>query len=534
MKKRFIAMLLACAMCVGFAVQATSTDANYMATVNGATVYSDTFSDVATEGAVVTLLKNITGDIQVDNNIQLDLNGKSVSGTVTVSENVTLQVSDSATADFDISDGVYGTISVGGKGTVEGAPATATTDAYLPALQGGKLSFHAVDINIDAMALKIETQGMYFNHTFKADEMAKTQILAYGIIISNSAVPEEADLLAAPNPKNKTVVTGDGYAYTYFTGAFGSATSTLVTGIMKESNGYMTNRQNANTALYGRAYIKTADGYTLGVTRQRSLRDQIEIANEKWDQVSAGQKKDLLRMYRNDTFNRVMKAWSISSLKQYGQDAATSSLTQADVEHLQSFYANKNAYHGDIHDHANTGGTSDGRQTLTTWAEKMQELNTDFAFILDHKQTLHMDPEVTPEWEKACFIGGSEAATTVKDRPAGSNNFHYDMVFTDREAFESVLLAFPEFNYKLYTTGDHAGEWHFGYPNFTAARLSELITAIREAGGFFSIAHMSSSITIPEDINDLYYTDHMAYMVFYDKCGTVRTDENYQIKNEQL
>ena len=541
MKKRFIAIILVCAMCLGFAVQASSTDTNYMATVGGTTVYSDTFSEVATEGAVVTLLKNINGDIQVDKNIQLDLNGKSVSGTVTVNKDVTLQVSDSATADFDISDGIYGTISVGGEGTVEGAPATATTDAYLPAEQGGKLSFHAVDVNIDTMALKIEKQGLYFNHTFKGDSMVKNQVAAYGILLSNNTVPNEDDLHANPNPKNQTVVIGDGVAYTYFTGEFGGATSTLITGIMKEENGYLTNKSNANRPLYGRAYIKLTNGeYVLGVNRQRSLRQQIEIANQKWDEVNDSQKKELLRLYRNNSYNRVLQTWSLTNLETYMQTITASATTDADKTVLDGLYAGRTAYHGEMHDHAKTGGSSDGNKDLATWKQGMDALKMDFATILDHRQALHMD---LADWDDTYFIGGSEASCLVTDRPKESNNYHYDMVFADKEAFERVLYGIEEFDYKVYTETDNSGKWvgemHFRYPNFTTERFNQLIDLVKAEGGYFSIAHPGqSNATTVENALDMYYQDYIGFMVFYGygskSCDNASTQKNYQLWTAML
>ena len=132
MKKYFIAFSLVCAILMGFPVKAATVDTNYMATVPGGDpVYSNSFEEVDREGAVVTLLKDVTDSFTVNNSLQLDLNGKTVHGIITVAENITLQVSDKATADYDVSDGKYGTIQTAGNGTVVGAAATADSDAYL-------------------------------------------------------------------------------------------------------------------------------------------------------------------------------------------------------------------------------------------------------------------------------------------------------------------------------------------------------------------------------------------------------------------
>ena len=34
--------------------------------------------------------------------------------------------------------------------------------------------------------------------------------------------------------------------------------------------------------------------------------------------------------------------------------------TQEEILHLESLYANRVAFHGELHDHSDTGGTSDG------------------------------------------------------------------------------------------------------------------------------------------------------------------------------
>ena len=535
MKKRLIAITIICAIMMGFSVQAANPTTNFMATnaTGGAVTYGDSFEELAAsvaEGSVITLLKDMSGSFSVSKNLKLELGGNTITGTVTVGSGVTLQVSDNATADYDVSDGNYGTIQVAGAGNVVGAAATENSDPYLKVANGDKLSFHAVSLNIDGMALKIEKQGLYFDHTFRADSVAKDKVLSYGILVNRTRVPVEADLLATPNPNNKTVVVGNGYAYTSFAGNFGEATSTLVSGIMKEHNGYATNRKNANVSLYGRAYIKTAEGYLLGVCRQRSLRQQIEEGTSDWSSVTAEQRLDLARLYRNDVYNRVMKSWNLPNLKSHIAQVGVA--TSTDIAKLNSLYADRTAYHGEMHDHSKSGGTADGKVTLADWKTGMDALNMDFAFIVDHKQTLHMDDA---EWDATYFVGGSEAATTITDRPAGANNFHYDMVFTDKDAFERVLRAFPEFGYHEYTSGDYAGQYHFGYPNFTAERFCELLTKIKEEGGYFSSAHLSSSIkTMPENILDLYYQDYTSLMIFYDSCGTTKTKENYQIWTKLL
>lgn len=183
--------------------------------------------------------------------------------------------------------------------------------------------------------------------------------------------------------------------------------------------------------------------------------------------------------------------------------------TEEDISHLESMYTGRIAYHGELHDHSDSGGTSDGRQTLDTWSVYMDSLNIDYAAILDHKQVLHMR---LPAWSSNVFVGGTEAATTITDRQEEYNRFHYNMIFATPEQLESVLQAFPEFNYSLKENG----EYHFGYPKFTSARFNELITAVKEAGGFFVIPHPSATEDqYTEDALAYWFQDETGFEVFY-------------------
>ena len=104
---------------------------------------------------------------------------------------------------------------------------------------------------------------------------------------------------------------------------------------------------------------------------------------------------------------------------------------EADVSHLEALYEGRVAYHGDIHDHAATGGKSDGHKTLTEWKEGLDAFFMDFAGILDHKQTLHMK---LPEWDNSIFIGGSEAAAKITDSKASSNSLSESSAIASRQS----------------------------------------------------------------------------------------------------
>lgn len=162
-----------------------------------------------------------------------------------------------------------------------------------------------------------------------------------------------------------------------------------------------------------------------------------------------------------------------------GEKTMTYVANDADRETLEKLYADRQAYHGEFHNHANTGGTSDGKNSLREWKEGMQYLyDMDFATIVDHKQVLHMRLD---DWDNTMFIGGSEAATTITDVNGESGFMHYNMIVSQPEDLENVLNAFLE---KFLYVNDH-----FGYPRFTRKEMMELVKCIQENGGFFTHVH---------------------------------------------
>lgn len=212
---------------------------------------------------------------------------------------------------------------------------------------------------------------------------------------------------------------------------------------------------------------------------------------------------------------------------------------QEDAAQLQAVYSGRTAFHGEAHDHADTGGTSDGKQPLPVWKTMMAGLDMDFAVIVDHRQSLHMYLE---EWDNAIFIGGSEAATTITDRPEGANRFHYNMIFADPKGLETVVTTFTEFKFREWTEQDRegcGGQMHFNYPQMNTARFNELIAAVKENGGMFVIPHPSSTNeSVPENPMELYFQDYIGFEVFYgcrmEDSNNFKTDENYKLWTDML
>lgn len=192
-------------------------------------------------------------------------------------------------------------------------------------------------------------------------------------------------------------------------------------------------------------------------------------------------------------------------------------VSEEDRQTLERAYAGRKLLQGELHDHAYTGGTSDGKCSLGMWQKEMKLLGMDFAAILDHKQVRHM---YLPEWDDACFVCGTEPGTRITDSAAEDASLHYNMLFPKVRQLEKLLEDFPEFEF----TGGSEG--HFIYPSFTTARFQELIDAVMAGGGFFVLPH-PKQIMISEDPETYFFRDGTGIEVFYNDLDSKYTEENY-------
>jgi len=201
------------------------------------------------------------------------------------------------------------------------------------------------------------------------------------------------------------------------------------------------------------------------------------------------------------------------------EDISAMITTTNDVRRLDALYGDRIPLHGEMHDHALTGGTSDGKRPLSHWIGAMEALEMDFAAILDHRQVRHM---YLPEWQQGLFLCGSEPGTAISDCTAEINRMHYNLLVPDAPALESLLEAFPEYEF----TGGSEG--HFKYPHFTRARMCELIDALKERGGFFVHPH-PTLVMKSEDPLDYVFREETAIEVFYETMDSAATRDGYEL-----
>lgn len=199
-------------------------------------------------------------------------------------------------------------------------------------------------------------------------------------------------------------------------------------------------------------------------------------------------------------------------------------ITQNEIDRLESLYANRKPFHGELHDHANTGGTSDGGRTLSHWIGALEALKMDFAAILDHKQVRHM---YEPEWEDGLFLCGTEPSVHFTDIDAELAQIHYNMLFDSPKPLEELLEEFPEYQF----TGGREG--HFGYPTFTRERFCHLIDRVKEKGGLFVHPHPKQLMRSQNPL-DYWFRDWTGLEVFYRDYRDPRPGKDYTAQNYKL
>jgi len=197
--------------------------------------------------------------------------------------------------------------------------------------------------------------------------------------------------------------------------------------------------------------------------------------------------------------------------------------TEKDIKHIEELYAGRRAFHGEMHNHSASGGTSDGKTTLAGWRKGMEEFSLDFVAIVDHRQVRHM---YQPEWEDGLFIAGTEPGTGIVDdvykKMVVENEMHYNMIFESPKPLEEILAEFPEFEFEGGIEG------HFVHPVFTHERMQELISAVKAKGGFFVHPHPRQCGRYT-DWMDYYRDEEIGLEVFYGFMTSDATKDNYKL-----
>ncbi len=274
------------------------------------TSYNDLNEAVANaNGNLIRLNENVSYTVTVDADTYLDLNGRSITGKVQVTEGKTLYCLDAATDDYTIGDGVYGKLT-DVSGNVAGIPQGTglVANPYLMHTENGEITFHCMGLKLTAMTLRGEQGGVYYKCAFGGDEIVEQYVAAYGVVLSLWGEP------TADNFDTRCKAT----RYTGFEagGMDTDATSTLLKNIFKTERSDFVNNVYSKMPIYGRAYMELTDGtLVFGDTANRSFKEQIQLVNEKWYDLNISQRDSAYTIY--ERFPSILDTWDVMNIQAY-------------------------------------------------------------------------------------------------------------------------------------------------------------------------------------------------------------------------
>jgi len=209
--------------------------------------------------------------------------------------------------------------------------------------------------------------------------------------------------------------------------------------------------------------------------------------------------------------------WSEDRLEDPHPLCTDETATEEALRQLNAMYSGRQALHGDMHAHSNSGGTSDGKTPLAEFIKQLKTFGLDFAAIVDHHQIRHC---LLPEWDDM-LICGTEPSNALNDpnRPMRARKMDYCMLFQHPSDYFRVMEAFPEFKF----TGGPDG--HNGYPSHTPERMAELSRFIYSLGGLMVHAH-PKQLMASDDPLDYYFGDYMPLETIVGHANSFDTVQN--------
>ena len=426
----------------------------------------------------------------------------------------------------------YGSASFGPQVTLAGVKAQAGNKTYFAVQEGNTYSFHRVGMDITSVSLRPGNAGLYYSALWQCDDVLADQIDAFGVAVSLDSAPGD-DFVA----QGKSLYTRQ---EEFENGATGNGV--LVSEILKTDRAAL-NSTYAQRPIYAAAYITMSGENYTGAAESYSLHSMLKLLSD-----------EIYEYYPHaEKLQSFMDLWDDHGLT--GDDWDLNFYVPQAIVDLQTLYAGTTAYQGELHDHADTGGTSDGHNTLNEWLDGMKKLDMDFAAIVDHKQYLHME---LPEWDNVYFIGGSEAMAMPKDLAAATQTkMHFNMIFHNpmdlKAAVEEYDAIAPGGGFRHYVD-ETTGEWHFTYLQYfgasesgtgkvadcrpTKADMAKLVEIVKKHNGVFVHVHPKSTSYIKStDPLDYWFADYTGLEVFYtiysDRNSTA-TKNNYKLWTDLL
>lgn len=256
----------------------------------------------------VKVVQDTNETVTVTGDLYLDLNGKTLSGNITVN-NGTLKVFDSQTDDYSVADEKYGKIT----GTVMGDVADdfvhpATNYRYITVSMNEGISAHRIYLAVTHSVINSKNySAMNFKTVFKCDEVVAAQVKEYGFTVGSTNTPYPNVVIDSFNGMNLNEKT------------------TTITGFLQEDG--QDNQQYAELVFGVNAYITLKDNKTVNsAVKSRSLKQMIEGTLSQWDEkLTVSQKKTLKKMYETYNVDNFMDNWAnIEKVKGLSNDASNS------------------------------------------------------------------------------------------------------------------------------------------------------------------------------------------------------------------
>ena len=438
----------------------------------------------AAQGLSNCILLASPGEMNLpDGDYVVDLRGNDVQ--FTGSGNVTCFDSDNDTFE------TFGTATFDGVSLVNTEHTQQQDKTYLTLEDNGVYSFHRYTVRLSSVSLRPSAAGIYYTGTWECDDTLKEAIDGFGVAVSIYGTPAED-------------FQEDGHSrYTLFPkSAFECGvkkTGVLITGILKDTSAerIALNATYAENDIYATAYLRINGVNYVGSSMAHSLRDVVETIHTNRDSYAS----------YAEAMRSFLGGWTDKGLGSAPWNTFTFEVPDY-VYTLNEKYAGRVAYQGEFHDHADTGGKSDGRATLAQCKAYLDALDMDFTTLLDHNQILHMELE---EWDDTIFIGGSEMATWIPDSGATSTKCHVNMIFTDPEAFKDLMENHLDGKFAWAQADD--GNYYYDVDNtpWKRAEFQQLIQDIKDRGGMYVFPH-------PKD-GSRFISDNPEHYWFADDCG---------------
>ncbi len=246
----------------------------------------------AKDGQIVKLLQSGNVDLQ-GKTLYLDING--YIPTVT---NGHFYGIDSANDTYKASKCGYAT----GTATYEALTDAPDGRRYMASKSGSQVSFHRFHFGIEDVSLRTEMgrEGIYFSSYFAGDEIIKAKISSFGIAMSKQNLGSDENWIAAM--ENGTAAYS-AYSQSRFQNGVEPAkqkrtTGTLLKNIIHLNNSVDTNVANAQTTIYGKAYIRFTDGsYMMDAQCNTDLQKVLLWADANYNKLDEVQQAGLLMMY---------------------------------------------------------------------------------------------------------------------------------------------------------------------------------------------------------------------------------------------